>query len=198
MVRIVNGNFHQGQILSNTAGFQCTAIALAVTFLISCSYVPNPTVWDANVVDTVLSVGHRFYEQIISASADHTPRYLGHWELPPFVEFDQEVINFVYYTDIFHGVNLAQGSEPTANDGSVSIHEAIQQGSAISDSLLLTVGASTISIFRLDDEWYLFDSLARDPSGFSSCTGTASLSACDKIDELTAFINSHFGSFNLI
>ena len=64
MVRIINGNFHQGQILSNAAGFQCTAIALAVIFLIMSSRVPNPTVWDANVVDTVLSVGHRFYEQL--------------------------------------------------------------------------------------------------------------------------------------
>lgn len=114
MVRIINGNFHQGQILSNAAGFQCTAIALAVIFLITSSRVPNPTVWDPNVVDTVVSVGHRFYEQIISASGDHAPRYLGHWELPPFVEFDNDRIDFIYYIDIFHGVNSPQGSVPSA------------------------------------------------------------------------------------
>ena len=200
MVRIINGNFHQGQILSNAAGFQCTAIALAVIFLIASSRVPNPTVWDANVVDTVLSVGHRFYEQIISASGDHTPRYLGHWELPPFVEFDNERIDCIYYTDIFHGVNSPQNFAPSAvtvNNGSdtLSIHEAIQQGSAISDSLLLTVGAVTVSLFRFNNEWYLFDSHARDSNGYSSSIGTASLSAFNNIDELTAFINIHFGSF---
>jgi len=30
MVRIINGRFHQGQICSQAAGYQCTAIALAV------------------------------------------------------------------------------------------------------------------------------------------------------------------------
>lgn len=59
----------------------------------------------------------------------------------------------------------------------------------------MTVGAVTVSVFRLNNEWYLFDSHARDSNDYSSSTGTASLCAFDNIDELTAFINVHFGSF---
>jgi hypothetical protein len=101
IVRIINGRFHQGDIMSNAAGFQCATIALIAIILIACNRVPSLQMWSADVVDEVLNNGHGFYEHIIAASSNLRPRYLGNWELPPAIELNNEAVNLVYYTDIF-------------------------------------------------------------------------------------------------
>lgn len=204
MVRIINGRLHQGHIMSNVAGYQCTAIGLVAILLLA----SNNGHFTSNDVDKVVREGSNFYEQILARSLNPIPRYLGHWELPSQININNELLNLVYYTDIFYGVNRPQGEivqqvqnlmQSTSEDGSTLLEEAIQRGIAISDFMLLTIGVNTISISRVNGRWYLFDSHGRDVNGLSSDTGFASIMIFEHLDELTIFLNRYFSRsvFNL-
>lgn len=226
MVRIIHGTFHQGGMMSNYAGFQCTAISLLAILFVGSNFMQNPSVWTSREIDQVLVSGNIFYEQLLDASGDDTPRYLGHWELPHTVDINGEVINIAYYTDIFYGVNshpvplnnfhghsmvntgtvnsrtMHSSSEQLQTislDGSVSIMEAVERATFISDYMLLTIGTTTVSVLRFGDAYFMLDSHARNSCGVSSNSGVSSLFEFKNINELTDFISRNFASveFNL-
>jgi len=67
--------------MSQAAGYQCTAIALAVILFTVGNHVPSLRNWSVNIVDEVMMRGHNLYEQILTESGNPSPRHLGHWEL---------------------------------------------------------------------------------------------------------------------
>ena len=69
----MNGNFHQGQLVSNMAGFQCTAIALYALITVF-SMKPHTGIYSPDSIDNIVLNGHQMYEQIILQSKNQTPR----------------------------------------------------------------------------------------------------------------------------
>ena len=88
-MKVKNGNFHQGQIMSNMASFQCTAIALYALLTV---FTANPRldIFTPDAINHIVANGHCMYEELLSQSNDQTPRYLGHWELPIFLQHNND------------------------------------------------------------------------------------------------------------
>ena len=105
--------------MSNSTGYQCTAVALVAILFASCNVLPSDRIWSSHDIDLILNRGHDVYEQIIAESGNLIPCYLGYWELPTAIELDNRIVNITYYSDIFWGVNtLNYGISQEFNDGS--------------------------------------------------------------------------------
>ena len=143
--KVVNGHFHQGQIISNMSGNQCTAIALyALLTAYSLSSLSQSTLLTTHIVDDIVINGHQLYQEIISHSNNQTPRYLGHWEIPRNLQHgDDDVLVHSYQNVLFGSV----GVNHTIVHGTVNIKDAFPLAFSISNYFLCTFGASTIAVF---------------------------------------------------
>lgn len=61
-MKVTHGNFHQGQIVSNMAGFRCTAIALYALLTIFSIHSNLDTV-TPELIDYIVLNGHQMYPQ---------------------------------------------------------------------------------------------------------------------------------------
>lgn len=142
-MKVTNGNFHQGQIVSNMAGFRCTAIALYALLTIF-SIHPNLDTVTPELIDYIVLNGHQMYHQIITESNNQMPRYLGHWELPQFVNLNNDNIEIYTYQNILFGT-VGMPSNYLYN--TVDIDEAFCMAFSISNYYVGTFGSNTIAIF---------------------------------------------------
>ena len=116
-------------MVSNSAGYQCTAIALVAILFASCKILPSGRFWSSHDIDLILNRGHDVYEQIIAASGNLIPRYLGHWELPTAIELDNGIVNVTYYSDIFVFVCGRRGVGGEVNALNYGISQEFDGGS---------------------------------------------------------------------
>ena len=182
----ISGSFHQGQLQSNSAGFQCTAMAYMslIALFMNQSHWSQ---WNPQTVDRILRNGHSLYNDIIEASSNPQARYLGHWELPSAIEIQNNVIQNDIYTDIFFGV---VGQSGTLNVGSLALNEAVRNAATVSDFMIVTFDAVTISLAHnsVDDLWYIFDSHSTNRLGANSPFGTAGFFIFQTLDELLQYL----------
>ena len=193
---VFNGNYHQGHIMSNLAGFQCTAIALYALLVVS-TLGPHSyeTIYSAHTIDAIVGNGHHMYEEILYQSNNPTPRYLGHWELPSLVQLREEYINIHRYENIFHGIVGLAVNYPITT---VTIEEALPRAYSISNYFIATFGCNSIAIFRLPDsnQWYIFDSHSRNCTGMSNAFGTATLLEFLDYEQCLNFIFQNFNGMH--
>lgn len=110
------------------------------------------------------------------------PRYLGHWELPQFVNLNNDILfgtvgmpsNYLYNT--------------------VDIDEAFCMAFSISNYYVGTFGSNTIAIFHMDgsQQWYVFDSHSRNNTGMTSPFGSSSFIEFGTYDTFLTFIHQNY------
>ena len=204
MVSVLQGHFHQGNIMSDGAGFQCTAIAF-VALLMASLRNPNVHPWSASNIDEVVSEGHQLYEHILvtqntqGLETSQLPRYLGHWEIPYEVLFGGREFRTTSYYDIFFGLVQTQqvNSTSVSDNGAVEVEQALQMAAQISDFMLVTFNQRTIAIFHLHDtenceQWHIFDSHSLDSNGFTASEGFATLLSFMSSEELLNYIHLNY------
>jgi len=189
-MKVINGNFHQGQIMSNMAGFQCTAIALYALLTV---FTANPRldIFTPDAINYIVANGHCMYEELLSQSNDQTPRYLGHWELPMFLQHNNDNIEVHRYENMLHGIVGMNANYPYTT---TSIEEALPMAFSISNYFICTFGANTIAIFCVEgsEEWFIFDSHSRNNTGITSPYGSASFLVFSSCDECVQFIIQNY------
>ena len=198
-VCVERGNFNQGQIISNYAGFQCTAIVFYA--LLFSSFSNDPANWSASEINNIMTNGHGFYQQIMASTGDLTPRYLGHWELPHQVQYLDINVQVQTYNEMLFGVVGIDQTQGNVSVGSVDIRHAIVTAFSISDHVIATLGSTTIGLLHSSatDRWFVFDSHSINSSGVPVPDGTASSLVFTSIDAIVSFLqlNYHHQMFEI-
>ncbi|CAG2240196.1 unnamed protein product [Mytilus edulis] len=187
-MKVVNRRCHQGQIVSNSAGFQCTAIALDALITV-CTV--NPAFFTPDTIDYIVLNGHQMHHQLISQSNNPTPRFLRHWELPHYVQQNNESIEIHRHENILNGVVGMDSNFPFTT---VSIEEALPMAFSISNYFICTFGDITIAIFRLDrsEQWFIFDSHSRNSTGITNPFGTATIIELSNYEQCVQFLRQNY------
>jgi len=87
-------------------------------------------------VTYIVSNGHQMYQQIITKPNNQMPRYLGHWELPQFVDLNNDNIEIYTYQNILFGT-VGMPSNYLYN--TVDIDEAFHMAFSISRQTTMLV-----------------------------------------------------------
>ncbi|CAC5405284.1 unnamed protein product [Mytilus coruscus] len=131
------------------------------------------------------------YQQLISHSNNPTPRFLGHWELPHYVQQNNESMEIHRYENILNGVVGMDSNFPFTT---VSIEEALPMAFSISNYFICTFGDSTIAIFRLErsEQWFIFDSHSRNSTGITNPFGSAAIIELSNYEECVQFLRQNY------
>ena len=84
-MHVPNGNIHQGMVSCIGQGFQYTMIALVALLAVQNVHFPFPILWISSLIDRLVVDGSLLYDELITSSFNAVPRYVGHNELPEYV-----------------------------------------------------------------------------------------------------------------
>ncbi|CAC5392137.1 unnamed protein product [Mytilus coruscus] len=163
----------------------------------TCFSTPDPSTdkWDGvcvnDTIDYIVQNGHQMYQHLISQSNNPTPRFLGHWELPHYVQQNNESIEIHRYENILNGVVAMDSNFPFTT---VSIEEALPMAFSISNYFICTFGDSTIAIFRLErsEQWFIFDSHSRNSTGITNPFGSATIIELSNSEQCVQFLRQNY------
>ena len=172
-------HFHQGSHLfsASSRGNQCTPIAFVA---ISLSVLMRPSEWTTDVMDTVLRTGDDLYLKI-----PHKHKYVDYTELPK--KFHLNAFNTSF-----------EAEHKTIQCGYLGSHESSGQLYSIEDAalsacqtgtgFLLITCSYTIAVTKTGEQFFLFDSHARDSSGLPHADGTAVLLKFDSAHDVAKHV----------
>jgi hypothetical protein len=121
-------------------------------------------------IDRILLDGRRIYDNFLLQSDKQYPRYLSHNELPHDVNVFRQMFNVHIYEGMYYGV---VGHDSCPDSSAVGLPIALQNAEHQSNFKLFTANQVTISIFNDQNQYFLFDSHARDTYGLPDHHGFA-------------------------
>ena len=167
-------------------GTQCTVIALAA-LLFACSVGPNS--WTRDTINHILMEGDGLYRYIIDTlhNGNHT-QLLGAHDLPNQVS----VFNSTFILDFQPTLFGTVGGLANPDFGTITINDALQAGLAASHFVIATLGGQTIAIFSYNQEFFIFDSHARNVFGDPDPNGFAIFLAFNSFHGLVTYMQHHY------
>ena len=177
------GSFCQDS-MSKYGGFQCTMIALfALAF--ACDLPCNE--WNTNTMNCVLNEGNSLYTAFIDDYMNGVPQFLGHDQLHILhhVDVEDTVLKLTIHSDLFYGTI---GMNPDIESLASTFDSALETAFQISNSVLITANEVTVAVVAQEEQYFLFDSHARDEFGQASPIGTSVLLHFDSLKDLLDYV----------
>ena len=166
--RVVSGTLNQGDVRFMYPGIQCTYLSL---FALVCAQQKHPSTWSPIDVDSCVISGDKHFLDSFSAS-NETPHMLLVNELPKSFCVDDEVYKCHHYDDEIQVGLIAQEHHANTNCSSISncIIDAVKNCFVVSNAGLFVCAGQTISIWKDENEYFMFDPHSRDSNGLQ-CSG---------------------------
>jgi hypothetical protein len=193
MVCCRSGSLHQGVIDTFGQGFQCTIIALVallafyqnsdLNFLFQENNVRTPS----SEIDNIVLQGSTIYDNYVLQSDSPYARYLSHNELPSVVDVFGQIFDVNVHEGIYYGVVAQDGS---SESGAVGLDIAIRNSEQLSNFILFTANELTISIFCCQNQYFIFDSHARNRYGLPADDGASVVIRFQSFEELITYLNA--------
>lgn len=193
-VRTVMANCHQGDAsFGDFAGTQCTAVAF-MAILMSIFFVPIHQ-WGDHDIRQAITQGSHLHSTILQTQhVDNASQriQLLHSELPNELTLvNGMVANVNTMVDNVFGV-VRDDRAGYLTDIGFNINEAFAVSFALSSTLLVTFGGSTVAIFYCDDQYMIFDSHARDHVGRPSAEGSAVILKFWDLEAMLVYIKTNY------
>ena len=185
----IRGSFHQADNLFSTEskGSQCTVNALCG--LIYAHYSKLRTSKD---LDKVLLNGDLLYKTNIhdlQARGIFKSRLLNFDELPKVVNiFNKEIV--INKLDVVSGVCTTQ----FATSHLPSLYQALYTAFLNCSYLLIMIGSVCSAVFKMDGQYFFFDSHSHGVDGLSHDNGTSVLISFHRIEDLVTYMYAVYNS----
>ena len=168
-------------------GSQCSVNALCALIFAKFSHLQTK-----QNLDQVLLHGDRLYNELLfdlKAKGMFRSKLLTFEELQNKVNMFDREISIDKYDDI-SGVCTQQ----LASLGLPSLHQALHTAFQTSSHILFMIGSICSAIFRMNNEYYFFDSHSHGSDGMACPDGQSELVSFQSLDDLVAFMYALYDS----
>ncbi|VDI19187.1 Hypothetical predicted protein [Mytilus galloprovincialis] len=175
--KVVQGSFHQGdRRFGINSGKQCVANCLSA---LAHSKSKDLNYWNQMYLDTVLIAGNRLYSHI-HGNNDH----LFISDLPEMVEISGKVVKILRKESITAVIDSSRTIDFSEFGNSLPLDQALQESLIDCDACFICAYDTTVVVIKHNQDFYLFDSHARDKFGLQHNDGKSLLLKLNNLDHL--------------
>jgi hypothetical protein len=180
---VTMADFNQGsrQFLSNmtSGGSQCMACALVSLAYSMCI---KPTEWSKNDLHDILYLGDFMYHKVLPFRANKNSLYLDVMDLPQYFSMCQCLFSHMPQNSYVG----TMGNVTTEHYYTLDV--ALNLTFGMSDFSIMVIQGYGISLFRYENNFFLFDPHSRNMKGMCSADGNAVMIKITSFDSLQQFI----------
>ncbi|XP_049339759.1 uncharacterized protein LOC125804686 [Astyanax mexicanus] len=188
-VRCVQGSFHQGHSrFGRNGGRQCVANSLAAMVM---HEKKNVIGWNTKNLDSVLISGNKFYsfcrtQGLITDGSEK--QYLLVTDLPQTASIVDSDYTFTFSDPVVGDVNVEDG-ELLRSGIAYSLISGLEKIFSMHDRCFFTYDQRTCAIIRVNDQFALIDSDARDVYGRTNSQGKSIVLYFSSLHDIVALVH---------